>query len=612
MHLIQGSVRWLLPRAAAIILVGGTLAAGSPPLAAQQLPGGATPGAVLPRLNPPVQAPPPPASLFEIPRVADRPLGIEEGPRLQVKSFKLVRAVDRPARGVKVADVQALLDQARASQPAEGYTVNQLQGIAAKVADYYHSKGLILAQAFVPQQTVRDGVVEVEVLEGALNSITVEGNKSYSTRTLLRPFNGLVGSPVEKNSIESALLTLADYPGLTAYGVLGAGRDVGATNLTLRVQSEKRLTFDTSFDNDGSRFAGEYRLRAGLTVNNPLGDADYLKLYGLYGFDTADHNANGAYGGFEYAVPLFSPRDQLLLSYATDAYNIGNVPAGTAASQPKGNTGIGEVAYRHAFAPDRLGSMSVGLALDIKRATFQLQGQDKFKDDLTNLRTDFAWDRIDTKLRGVNQLSLAYTHGFKSALGALGDYDPAAAVPPSRVGATGDFNKVTLSLQRLQHITTNTSLLLRVQGQQSSDPLVSLEQFTMSGADAVRAYPVADSIQNTGGFLENTLVDKGVLATGEYIFGVPFIANRPAFRGRSWGQTLQFSLFADYASGRLNPPAQNNVADSVHIGGWGGSVQFNVPGHVFARVDVATPFDKNLPASNGRDPQYFFRLGASF
>ena len=82
----------------------------------------------------------------------------------------------------------------------------------------------------------------MRVLEGKLSAIVVEGNKGYKAKTLLRPFEDLLGAPVAKDEVESALLTLTNYPGLSAFGVLGAGQDIGTTKLTLRVQKEDRVT----------------------------------------------------------------------------------------------------------------------------------------------------------------------------------------------------------------------------------------------------------------------------------------------------------------------------------------------------------------------------------
>ena len=78
-----------------------------------------------------------------------------------VKSFKLKGAVDRRKHHVRAAEVQALLDTARAQQPAQGFSINQLQKVADKVAAYYREHGYMLAQAFIPAQKVANGEVTV-------------------------------------------------------------------------------------------------------------------------------------------------------------------------------------------------------------------------------------------------------------------------------------------------------------------------------------------------------------------------------------------------------------------------------------------------------------------
>src|SRR5262249_7630453 len=162
--------------------------------------------------------------------------------------------------------------------------------------------------------------------------------------------------------------------------------------------------------------------------------------------------------------------------------------------------------------------------------------------------------------------------GFNNLLGALGAYDPAEAANShtSRLGASGEFNKVNLDLQRLQRLTRFTSLVLRVNAQYTPDPLVSLEQFSMGGPDSVRAYPVSAA-----------LAEKGGLATLEYVIGAPGFASRPGPGNRAWGDILQFSLFVDYANGELNAPLTSTQVHDVALKGTGGALQLSLPGRLF-------------------------------
>jgi hemolysin activation/secretion protein len=565
-----------------------------------QTPPAVNPGGVLPPVEPAVPAAKQTGDLFSIPRVYDRPLGLDEGPRITVKAFRLVGAIDRPQRGISVAEAQALLEEERAKQPAQGFSINEMQEVAGKVAQYYREHGYILAQAFVPAQEVADGEVVVEVLEGRLAEVVVEGARGYEEDTLRRPFERLLGSPIDRATIESALLTLTNYPGVTAFGVLGAGDEVGTSRLTLRVQSEDRFALETAMDNYGSPFAGEYRSQVALTFNDPLHRADRLQLVGLYALDSKDGSTHGLYGGLDYEIPLFSPRDSLRFLHLTNAYTIGGGTASVASADTEGETQVDEIGYRHDFARTRLGSASIGLAFNVKSATFEAPPAIIYDDKLTTARLDMQWERTDTRFRGVNRAAFSYTHGFSDLFDSLGDYDSSSFGGASRLGASGEFDKVSVRLQRLQRLSQSVSLMLRVDGQYSPDPLVSLEQFSLGGPNAVRAYAVAD-----------VLAEQGGIASLELIASAPGFAARPAFGGYMWGQILQLSLFADYATGRLNEPLLAGQEESIDLSGAGVALQFTIPGRVFARLDVASPISDRLPA-NDRDPQIYFRLGATF
>ena len=60
---------------------------------------------------------------------------------------------------------------------AEGraLTLAQIEGLAARITAFYREHGYILARAYIPAQEMRDGVVEIAVLEGRVGRIEVNG-----------------------------------------------------------------------------------------------------------------------------------------------------------------------------------------------------------------------------------------------------------------------------------------------------------------------------------------------------------------------------------------------------------------------------------------------------
>lgn len=554
------------------------------------IPPAATPGGVQPQ--PPAMTPADAGfTPFAVPRVPDRPLGLDEGPRVRVTRFELLGAATQP--DVPQVEVDGILSDALGAQPVEGYTVNQLQEVANRVAAVYRNHGLILAQAVIPAQEVLGGVVNVMVLEGSLGEVRFEGQKMYSQAALARPFRQLLGRPVHKDDIESALLYLTDYPGLSAFGVFQTGDRVGTTDLVVKTQAEERFSFDSVLDNQGSQFSGEYRATAGFTLNNPLGQADTLKGYGLYAFDPSDSDSKGMYGGLDYRLPIGGPQHQLQAGYSRNLFEVGKLLRELGI---KGTTDIAQISYTRMLSKTRLGGASADVSFARKDAEFEQQGATTAHDVLSVGSLGFHWDQIGVRTRGITQLSLTYSHGFGDLLGSLKEYAAQEGVRASRLDAGGEFDKVSGQLQRFQRITQDNALLIRLSGQYSDDVLVSLEQFSIGGPNTVRAYPAAEFLADTAAF-----------ASLEWIVNAPGFASRPAFGGRSWGQIFQVSLFVDYATGRLTE-ALAGEEERIDLSGWGAALQVNMPDRFFARVDVATPISKEEP-TNGRDPQYFFRLG---
>jgi hemolysin activation/secretion protein len=299
------------------------------------------------------------------------------------------------------------------------------------------------------------------------------------------------------------------------------------------------------------------------------------------------------YGGIDYVTPLFGPRNELQAGYSHNLFEVGKLLRQLGI---KGTTDIAQVSYTRNLVKTRLTDAAAFASFAHKDAEFEQQGAITANDVLSVGGIGFRFSQIGLRSRGITQLSFNYSHGFSDLLGSLADYAEQPGVKASRLDASGAFDKITGQAQRYQRITQNNALLVRLSGQYSDDILVSLEQFSIGGPDTVRAYPTAEFLADTAGF-----------ASLEWIINAPGFASRPAFGGKTWGQILQVSLFADYATGRLNL-ALPGEDDSFDLYGWGGSLQLNLPNRYFARIDVATPLSEQEP-SNERDPQYFFRFG---
>ncbi len=242
-------------------------------LAQAVLPPAARPGAIRPGEDRKIIPEPPPAALFEVPPVIDRPLDIDDGEKVVVTRFVVEGANDRAEFEINAQDVQGIAD-AKLGERRDGFTVGRLQEVADEITKYYRAHGLILAQAFIPVQAVESGEVTIQIMEGMLGRVVAEDNEMYKEETLQTPFRALVGQPVTKEAIESALLTVSDYPGQSSFGVFQPGVRVGTADMVIKVQEEKRFGVSFRGDNHGITETGQNRYLAKFDFNNITGQGD--------------------------------------------------------------------------------------------------------------------------------------------------------------------------------------------------------------------------------------------------------------------------------------------------------------------------------------------------
>ncbi len=586
-HPLRGAIR--------AALIGALLTVGSVQ-AATPLPGAATPGGVLPSLKQPETAAPPTNNVtYPIPPVVERPLAADEGPKVKVQAFILDGVVDHPKQGISKQAVQNLVDGLRAKRP-DGFTIGQLQEVANEVTQYYRKAGFILAQAFVPVQDVKNGVVTLQLLEGKLGAIKTEGNKRYSNRVLARPYKPLLGQPVTKAGLESAVLNMTDYPGLNAFAVLRPGSKVGETDLLLKVQKEKPYDFSVGLDNHGTEYIGEYRLLLTGYVNNLSGNGDRLSA-NLLG---SSKPQNTVYGDIGYEIPVISPDYKASFGVSHNEFNVGS----TLASQGiTGKSTIANMALKRNFVRSRELNTYLTLDFSSKSADLTTPGVKTAHDKLSVLSLEGSFNSIDQRFHGINAGLLRFSHGFNNLLGAMGGNDSNSTRAGGTPGnfACGDFSKFVAYYSRWQSLFKNQALLFRFSGQYSNDLLTSLEQYQMGGPDNVRAYPVSEFLR-----------DKAMFTSLEYVVNAPGFANKPAFQNRTWGELLQFSVFVGSAKGWVNDPLPSDTTRDVRLSGAGVGAQFTLPGQMLARMSLAKPIGNGPDPSNGRNPQFFFDVRYDF
>ncbi len=540
------------------------------------LPDSARPGAVRPEeVGKQIIPKSPDTQVLEVPAVIDRPFEIDAGPKVLVKRFRILDGKDMPKFNISIAEIEQILAGVVANKP-DGFTIGQMEETKDQVTQYYRERGLILAQAVLPVQTVSGGIVDLQVYEGILGRILAEGNESYSTEMLSKPFSHLIGKPVTKDEVEAALLALTDFPGLSVFGVFQPGQQVGTADIVLKVQEEDSFDFAMRVDNHGLQATGRHRFRTTVDWNNPTGIGDKVSLTVQQTYEPK----NNRFYSMDYELYLGRGfRAGALLNR-----NNFDVGGDLAAQNISGETRTTGLWLDKSWIRSRTLNFSTRLGLTRKESTTKTRDRFNNRDKLSVFTLEGTFDNVDTRFRGINFGTLELSRGVNDIFGAMGSpasaLDKAAGVRPSRRGgppdrrfAAGQFYKLFATASRLQTLTNNLSLLARAELQLTDNLLVPMEQYSIGGPDNVRAFPQTQF-----------LADNALFVSFEFIQNMPFITDVPAFGNRTWGELVQLSVFYDLAVADLNSPLAQDPQGYVNFKGAGVQVRFNLPGALESRL----------------------------
>jgi len=566
----------------------------SPQLLAQAvgLPPAATPGGALPRLD--QREPEPfvyPGITVPDERAAPAAPVDPDAPRMPVRGFRVRGVVEREELGITQQAVEQLVvEEARkliAAETEEGFTLAMFESLTRAISSFYRGRGFFLARAYVPEQKVNDGIVTINIVEGYLDQVVFTNNELYSDDQLDDLFDGLVGESVYLDDIERIIFIANDLPGLGASALFGPGLEPGSAAIQVTTNEDPSSGF-VSWDNHGSFYTGEQRLRLNYVRHNLLGNADRIDMNAMYNLDPQ----NGMYFDINYGQPVLNYDFNAGGGFLWNTFDVGGELEDL---KINGETRIanGHLTYFYRRKRDERMSATVDLALK-ESESFVINTTDS-RDKLTVLSLQGLYQGTSWSSGGAyQQLAVTLSLGLDDFLGSM---DSNGDEMSGRTGgsgdyAGGDFTKLNIDYLIVKQLASLQSLTFKFSAQSTSDLLTSLEQYALGGPDTVRAYPVGEA-----------LMDEAWLMNLEW-------------RARASPETplnflngLQYLAFIDYARGALNDPL-NNETDEVKFYDIGFGLEIR-PYRKY-RASITYAFDLGDEPSDNQSLPFYFNLQYDF
>jgi hemolysin activation/secretion protein len=433
-------------------------------------------------------------------------------------------------------------------------TLEQLERIRQSLTTHYVGRGYINSGAILPDQTVSDGIIHFEIVEGRLSAVEIATHAANPRRRprLRERYVAeriSVTPPLKLDRLGDQLELLRQDPSLRQISAeLQPGFALGESILKVDVVEAPLIGAELSFNNHHTPSSGAERFDAFVELRNPTGLGDALSFtYGITegGWDEMRWAGDNAFG-IGYTVPLTARGTTLALDYQrSDELVIEQPFAGLDIASVSDSFSL---TLRHPVrrSPTREFAMFASAAYRTSE-TFLAGEPFSFEPAAQDGRIDLAVLRLGaeyTAARRVAALSLRGSVNVGSdAFGATDNPDGIAD------GQFVYFLGQAGYVHRLGD--TGTRLALRGAFQLAGDSLPSLEQFPIGGHDSVR------------GYRENRLVrDSGVYGAIELHLPLP----GPSREGRSIWELVPF-VDAGYGEDRDRDGLdETNFISSVGLG----------------------------------------------
>jgi hemolysin activation/secretion protein len=424
-----------------------------------------------------------PAPLLPMtPDAEDVPLPAQAGEKVLVNGFRI------DASRFPDAELQALLKE----YVGHSVTLAQLQAGTRKISDYYRQRDY-LAYAYLPPQTVRDGLINIRVVEATLGQVNLDATAPTRLNTsILRGMvtqRAIPGQPLRPAQLDQAVAILNELPGvMQAQSLLKPGSNRGESDAVIRVEEAPLAQADVSLNNTGSKATDIWQTLVTGSIDSPLGRGDQLRFNLL-------KSQGDRYLWLGASTPLGASGRRFEVNASALEYAI--QPSISPLDLKGRSTTAGAVLTQPLRRSSQL-SLTATAGLEIKRMVDRM-------DEITlgDRQISVGSLGLTAMLRdrwlggGINHLDLRIN---------IGNVDltrrPEQLTGDQLTAHThGSYQKLYLALSREQPVSQRVTMLATLLAQWTPTNLDSSEKFTLGGYYGVRAYPTSEATGDNGWLL---------------------------------------------------------------------------------------------------------------
>ena len=416
-------------------------------------------------------------------------------------------------------------------------TSEDLEALRVALTKFYIDHGYVTSGAIIPDQAVTEGVIRLQVIEGRLGHIEVEGNYWFRPKYLEERIALGAGPPVNINALQERLLLLQETPGITRLNAeLRPGVARGQSVLNVKVAEANPFKAWLEFNNYLSPSVGAERGLVTVQDQNLTGHGDLMSVQ--YGKSSGVDPQLTA----RYILPVTPRNTTVMVEYRKNNFEVVEEPFQSL--NIRSESEILGFTLRHPLYKTLSQEFALALTGEYLTNKLFLLGEptDLFtpgsrggRSTVSALRFSQEWVR-----RSPVQVFAAFSR-FSIGLDVLGASGKDTTVPDS---ADSRFVSWLAQAQWARRFDPwRLQLIAHLDVQLANAHLFPLEQFAVGGRYSVR------------GYRENTLVrDNAEIAGLEARYAV--------WRSAAGEDVVQAAAFADFGRG-TNTNAATAAPDTL-------------------------------------------------
>lgn len=477
------------------------------------------------------------------------------------------------------------LEKTLADFTGRGRTAEHVELAADWLETFYHKQGYPTVIISIPEQTVDDGIVRLEVIERKIRRIKITGNRFYTREKILQELPSLnPGMVIYAPRVQEEISRINLNRNLRLVPEFLPSRDIRTIDVELKVEDELPLHGSIELNNRSSANTTDLRLNVSVSYDN-LWQKDHT--IALQGQITPEDTEEARLLAVSYTLPAPWESDQMLAFYSIwsdsdTAFGDGFQVAGK--GYMVGGRWIAPLppleTYYHSFTT----------GLDYKdfdeTTAFTEAGQERLETPITYVPVTFSYNAG----LGDGWGRTTFSAGATMALRGLGS--DKEEFQTKRYNAGDNFIYARLGIERYQPLGTYMDLFVKLDGQITDDALISNEQYLAGGMESVRGYYESEQ---AGDSAVHTTIELRGPNLADFIMGKE--ENDFMFKPH---------VFVDYAKLWVNdalPEQENNI----ELSGTGLGVRGMVFGHLEYGLDWGIALSDTNQTDSG-DHRINFRL----